>query len=326
MSQATSRKKKRKARATSSTSSVDTSFEQLSPTMQRSSVKMPDPKKIKSGKGQTTLPDTFSVKSGETSQEKTSLEDKIDIICDSMVTEQSLKEHVKALITTDQLTLALDQLKTDLMKEVNSLIDSKLEHVQSQIHDLSVENTSLKESVKSLAQKLDRQNFHTITALNKTKQMEIKVNDLEQYGRKSNVRIFGLPDGKKDETVQETAEEVVRLLSSQLKMDVNVDDIDIAHRLGRFETGKPRAVIVKFMRRCHRMEAIYKRRALKGTRVVIREDLTPLNQKLLREVSTTENVDNAWTRDGQVFAMHSLTRNIIKVTHFDDIATKFLQH
>jgi hypothetical protein len=321
-----SAKKKRKTRATSSTSSVE-SCEQSSPNSSADMSRMPDSKKSKQDtakKGQTTLSDTFSVKTIETAQTKSSLETKIDTICESMVTEESLKGHMQSLITTDQLNSALSQLKTDLLKEVNTMIDAKLEHLQGQIHDLSVDNTNLKETVQNLTKKIDSQKFQAQAALNTAKSLEIKVNDLEQYGRKSNVRIFGLNDVKKDETAQETAVEVVRMLTSQLKMDVNVNDIDIAHRLGRYEIGKPRAVIVKFMRRRHKMETIQKRRALKGTRVVIREDLTPLNQKLLREVITTDNVENAWTKDGVIFAIHSITRNIVKVTHFDDIATKFM--
>ena len=58
-----------------------------------------------------------------------------------------------------------------------------------------------------------------------------KTNDLEQYTRKSSVRIFELED-EKNEEIAITIAKVNNLLNDKLHMDTKESDINIAHRLG----------------------------------------------------------------------------------------------
>ena len=60
-------------------------------------------------------------------------------------------------------------------------------------------------------------------------------------------------------------------------------EINIAHRLGKFESEKMRPVIVRFMSRQRKIETIKLTRALAKTPYVIKEDLTKDNQEFLNE-------------------------------------------
>ena len=50
------------------------------------------------------------------------------------------------------------------------------------------------------------------------------------------------------------------------------------------------------------------------------EDLTSRNQKLLNATRTNDKVDNAWSRDGRIFALLKGTNNQTRLIHnIDDL-------
>ena len=72
-----------------------------------------------------------------------------------------------------------------------------------------------------------------------------KIDDLEQYTRKDNVRVHGLPEIENEDTI----EEVVKL-GRKAGIEITKNDVSTAHRLpGNCSNGKPSTVIVKFVRR-----------------------------------------------------------------------------
>ena len=101
-------------------------------------------------------------------------------------------------------------------------------------------------------------------------------------------------------------------------MVLNPWDVDIAHRVGRKQPGKNRPIITRFMTRIHKLEAIRRRKHLKGSDIVIREDLTYKNQKLLESTSRHQHVRNAWSREGKILAK-LWSGAIIHVTSDTDI-------
>ena len=76
---------------------------------------------------------------------------------------------------------------------------------------------------------------------------------------------------------------------------ITKQNIVIAHRIGRFEDGKIRPIIVKFVSNIHKREAIYHRRKLQGTGLGISEDLT------VKTCNTLKNYKNMklWMLHGQ---------------------------
>lgn len=95
------------------------------------------------------------------------------------------------------------------------------------------------------------------------------INDLEQHGWKNSLRIVGMEHNTERETVEECIDKVVVLVSKTLDVRLEIRDIDIAHRLGKFKKNKPRTIIVKFTHRTKKAEIIRGRRKLKGSEIVI---------------------------------------------------------
>ena len=148
------------------------------------------------------------------------------------------------------------------------------------------------------------------------REMKKKNNQIEQYSRRSNIRICGLevPAGEPCKKV------VANFINENVKgrdgkpVEVSEKDFDAAHPLPPLQV-KPKSgqnnpqaskkipvVIVKFHERATRDTVIKARRSLKGSDYMIQEDLTRANTELLQRLSRASNIKNAWSWEGKVFA------------------------
>ncbi|GFS11139.1 LINE-1 type transposase domain-containing protein 1, partial [Elysia marginata] len=127
-------------------------------------------------------------------------------------------------------------------------------------------------------------------------------NELEQYTRKNNIRVFGLRDKVKFEEVEDTTSLVLDLFRGRLGLThFDPQTIDVAHRIGPFKIEYNRAVIVRFTTHRAANEVLAKRRALKGSGITIAEDLTPTNAAKFRKFREIKCVQRAWTKRGEVY-------------------------
>ena len=155
----------------------------------------------------------------------------------------------------------------------------------------------------------------------RTRTLSCQLNDLEQYSRRNNVRIFGVKDNK-EETIQDTEQIVRDLLRSKLNLNFGPADFDICHRIGKFTQGAKRAIIVKFLYRKSKIVTIGNRRKLAKSGISISEDLTHKNVKRLQDIKNLQCVDQAWSRDGRLFAKDK--KNFIKEVKPLDLLTESL--
>ena len=116
------------------------------------------------------------------------------------------------------------------------------------------------------------------------KELASKADALEQYQRLNSVRIYGIHETGDDN--EDTTLVVTRMLDSKLKLNIKPTDIDISHRLGVASEGKPRPIIVRFLRREDRLKALRSRKNLKGSGISIHPDLTRPRAALFKQEST----------------------------------------
>lgn len=154
-------------------------------------------------------------------------------------------------------------------------------------------------------------------------------NEIEQYGRRNNIRIRGLSMG----TGEDCRSAVVSFLHDKLHVDICADDIEAAHVLPKTEHKEvvesarapnhhspsgakqqgPPMIIVRFFKREVRDNIIRKRRALKNTQYTILEDMTNLNLKTLTRVTKDPAVASAWFWNGKINVMKKTgVRMIVK--------------
>lgn len=117
----------------------------------------------------------------------------------------------------------------------------------------------LEDKIKALSDELERIKEETAT----------HQDNAEQYSRRNNLRIFGIPEIEGKDT-----DEIVRNITQEkLKVDLPEYAICQSHRVGKKTTDKPRPIIVKFISHNIRHSVFMKKKALKGTKIKITEDL-----------------------------------------------------
>lgn len=221
------------------------------------------------------------------------------------ILEGSVFERDQEIDTMNKQVEDLNKTTTDLKNTVSGL--------QKQVTDKQAEINAQKAANEKLNEQLETLNVNT----------ETKINDIEQYSRKNNVRVSGIPETG-NETAEQSIEIVVEKLNNKIA-DLNLqrDDIDIAHRLGRQKKDKTRQIIVKFSSRLKRDELMRRRRDLKHTGIFVSEDLTPINQLVLAclRKKMPDEVDQAWSKGGKLFYKQKSNPNTITEVQYKDYQT-----
>ena len=142
------------------------------------------------------------------------------------------------------------------------------------IKDLQLENQRLRMKVKNLE--------------NKVMPLEINGNHLEQYGKRNNLEITGIPDDVSDENLEE---KVIHVLS-EIQVNVSGSDIKACHRIGKSKnSSKKKTTIVQFINRKHAKKALINRKGLTNinkyslslsgsNNIFINKNVTPMNNKI----------------------------------------------
>ncbi|KAL4233303.1 hypothetical protein ACF0H5_007986 [Mactra antiquata] len=109
-------------------------------------------------------------------------------------------------------------------------INSNHEKQRQEINSIKHENNKLRDSLHQ--------------AQYKSKVDTLLINNLEQYTRNNRIRIYGLPDNNKYESLTDSSSMVINTLNNKLNLKINSTDIDIAHRLGSFRQDGNRPIFL----------------------------------------------------------------------------------
>ena len=194
------------------------------------------------------------------------------------MTNADLKVEVAAAMTS---YLTSQDFKDIIAKAVKEAVGQAIESV---LKELKAEIAVLEGKVKTLEGTIEK--------------VAAKANDNEQFSRRQNVRVTGFVE----EDDENCAEKFVNLCREKIGLDVNDDLVDRAHRVGKKEEGRNRAIIVRLKTHKDKLAILRNRKNLRGSGFYINEDLTKINQKLsyIARVTCT-NVDTSWTVDGKIF-------------------------
>ena len=114
-------------------------------------------------------------------------------------------------------------------------------------------------------------------------------NHNEQYSRRNNIRMFGIPQITPDE---DCTKEVVDLVQHNLELDITTSDIIGAHRVEKNTRTSHRPLSSNFSEN-QQNRVISNRYKLKGKGLVIVEDLTMKNLQLLNRAQNHDRIKSA---------------------------------
>lgn len=185
--------------------------------------------------------------------------------------------------------------------------------IAQQNQKLEKENKSLRSEVSGLKEEISR--LH---------QLSNDLNDLDQYNRKNNVIIYGLP-GNQEKTDTVTLKEFI----GEFDNNIVINDTDICniHRLPKPPNSKgPKPMIVKFTRYGIKKEIYMKRSRLKQFNqnrsqfISFGENLTKKNNILFKQCKQAlkdQLISQLWTEDGRILVRQQ--ERIIQIKSIQDI-------
>ena len=201
-------------------------------------------------------------------------------------------------------------LQSQILRNNQNLLD-KCEKLESADMDLANDKDSRSQHISSLEQSVKAKS-------EEVKRLMKEVNNLEQYSRRSCLRIVGVKEEKEGESTDEMVMEVAK----RIGVNLDVKDIDRSHRIrrrtavvssttsdsadegsqrGNRKKEKKCSIIVKFCSYRTRQQFFVNRRKLKNSGISIHEDLTASNFSLLQNVQKNEKIGVAWSMDGRIF-------------------------
>jgi len=189
-----------------------------------------------------------------------------------------------------------------IKKAVEDAVADALRKVNQEIGRLQSEVTSLKEHVRVL-----------------DNQLKCRTDDVEQYTRRNNLRVFGIPETPGEDTDRL----IVNLAKEQLGVDLPLEAIERSHRVGSRPAARQggrerhRPVIVRFCSYRDRRRVFQAKKKLKGTDISIKEDLTVGRLEVLRAAISRFGLKNTWSTDGKIFWISGGDRG--SATRLEDI-------
>jgi len=216
------------------------------------------------------------------------------------------------LQTIEQRLLTMEQKVGDHDSALND-VSGRTWNIQRTVDDLAGNCDDTHAQIKESMQQLEVIRSEARNAI-------CMANDVEQYGRRNNIRIRGL----KLRQGEECQIAVAMFLNEKLQVNISCEDIDAAHiiptRSDNSAESLPTssasassstqsrqralpAVIVRFKKRDVRDSVLRKRRLLKNSSVSIVEDLTTLNSQTINHVSKDPKVETAWTWNGKIYVL-----------------------
>ena len=211
----------------------------------------------------------------------------------------------------DKLPLLAEEIvktKADecMGKAVDEFVSS--EAFKTELYESVVfEFKDLEEKVKSHQQEMAELENNIDDLIAKQKELQALNDDIEQYTRRTNIRIFGILENKHEKT----DELVKQFCKDELNIELKDDDISRSHRVGRtsyatFTERRPRPIIVHLTRHNKKVEILRKRRLLRQNHrnYSIQEDLTETRRsvlKYLQDLDIRDVVDKTWSTDGVIF-------------------------
>ena len=136
------------------------------------------------------------------------------------------------------ITNSINSIKTELKEEIDNLKDVIIKRLQD-------ENVILGDRCSKLEQKLV--------------EFEYSTNSLEQYGRRNNIIISGIPDSVDVNQLEESVTEIL----TDINVNVASNDIEACHRICKKDTriGSTKTIF-RFVNRKHAKQALYNKKKL----------------------------------------------------------------
>nr|CAH7730541.1 unnamed protein product [Callosobruchus chinensis] len=174
-----------------------------------------------------------------------------------------------------------------ILETITSSLKEKFNYYDSKITELEKEVSCLKSKLNDTVNIQDNVDH---------KKVEQKVDNIQQHIRNNNLRIMSVPEA----AGENLTEKVYDIFTNKMKVEINKSEIIAAYRVGRKLDNKPRQILVTFQDNAIKMLTYNRKRFLKGSNIVIKEDLTVLRLNIMNAASEKYGYRNVWSTNGAI--------------------------
>nr|CAH7754371.1 unnamed protein product [Callosobruchus chinensis] len=207
-----------------------------------------------------------------------------------MPTRQSQADFEQTLIDALKKKNVADSISNVILQTVTAALNDKFNYYDDKIAQLETEIANLKLTNERNVGNTPVEGMHQKT-------MEQKLDNVQQHIKNNNLRLMQVPEAEGENLL----DKVYDVFTNKMKVDINKSEITAVYRVGRRNDTKPRHVLVSFNDNSIKMAAYNKKKFLKGTKIVIKEDLTLHRLKAVKVASEKFGFKNVWTVNGNIF-------------------------
>nr|CAH7719783.1 unnamed protein product [Callosobruchus chinensis]CAH7738923.1 unnamed protein product [Callosobruchus chinensis] len=197
-------------------------------------------------------------------------------------------EFERSLIEALRSNNIANAISEAIITNITKKLAEKFNYYDAKIASLEAEIQLLKSSCNN-----------TTASRDDSSKIERKVDVLQQQAKNNNIRLMGVKESPNENTLVA----VKKIISSKLK--INPEELDnnvvTAYRVGQKAEARPRHIIVAFRDNQIKHSIYAKKKMLKGSQIVMKEDLTVERMKIVKEASEKYGFKNVWTFNGNIF-------------------------
>lgn len=222
-----------------------------------------------------------------------------------MVLTRDICEEIKSVVNqVVSKYLKTDTFIDEISKKVSDAIaialENRLRKIEESVAALKNENEKLENKLQNLQNNLPAADVgHP--------ELEDRLDRLDQSARSCNLRIFNFKE-KADENVKQ---EIKNILNSKIHTTLTDEDILLCYRVGKKKENKHRGILIKLKNTTTKQCIFTKKRLLKGTGIVVKEDLTNTRLKIMNKAIDKLGVKNVWSENGKIFCIYNENVHVI---------------
>jgi hypothetical protein len=225
---------------------------------------------------------------------------------------------------------ALIRRHDDLTQSTNAKIADIVEIARVASDQTSAKILELEEKISiqqtQIEQLLEQFKKGDVRARNCAKEAIKAANAVEAHNRRWALRILGLKAPDARESTAEAKQIAQEFFTEKLKvLGITAVDIDCAHRVGQKDKEGRQTLLVRLFERDNVELLLSKKKLLKGSTLILYEDATYLDRKLLNALKDHPNVVSQWMHHGTIWARRvgAGENEKTKVQIFDDLDALF---
>lgn len=201
-------------------------------------------------------------------------------------------------------------LKTEHIVEIKKLIQETIRETfadESFISNLA-QKVGDKVSAAEIKQEAAEQKIEIVALKKRVDWLEGKISVYERNSKMNNVRIYGI----KEDPGRKIEETVLSILNDKMGLNLNVEQIEYCYLFGKTLEDGSRTALLRLINSRTRETVLRNKGKLKGSKIVIMEDLSQDKYKLLKSAIQMLGKKNIWTFRGNIFAKVNNQKYAIK--------------